>query len=600
MKKTVIIILSFILGSYINSHAEILTYTSYRNLSQVNTALETLHSTYPAITDLVTIGTSIEGRPIRAIKISNNPAVDDPTKGDVVYVGLHHAREWISVEVCLYIADQLLHQYATNPDLQTDLNALQLWIVPVVNPDGFVYTHDINRNWRKNRRDNGDGTYGVDLNRNWGYQWGLSSGSSGVTSDDTYRGTAAFSEPEVDDLKDFLNARNNLKCFVSYHSYSELYLRPWAYTTSDTPGESTLASIAQRNIARIAAVHGHTYSESIWYTSSGEATDYLWGEKRVAAFTPELRPTLYGIGGFELPPSEILPCAEENYPAAVALIHDAALSHIYIRDHGTDSGQEPSATWTSSGWSHAFWVSPDIWTVPEELNQGVTVTLNVRVHNNSTSTQNNVTVDAYYNDPRISLEFPNPNSNHIGTQTINLAPGNTTITYSWTVPIGTNIWGERHWCVGVVIRHEDDMPLTNQVQRTSNIGCRNFNTTEVVVGGSILVAAENFLNVPAEIKYIIDLEKLPKGITVRPIPKPLERSLKPTPGTIRKAKLLDIKGTILEPGERAIFQMDIIAISNYSGNMEFDLDVGGALIPVVAGKRKAMGNGYSYKVKLKK
>jgi carboxypeptidase T len=600
MKNKIIILLSFIIGSFINSHATILTYTGYRDLTQVNSALETLHNTYPAITDLVTIGTSVEGRPIMALKISNPPSVDDPAKGDVVYVGLHHAREWISVEVCLYIADQLLHQYATNAGLQTDLNAIQLWIVPVVNPDGFVYTHDVFRNWRKNRRDNGDGTYGVDLNRNWGYQWGLSSGSSGVTSDDTYRGTASFSEPEVDDLKDFLNARNNLKCFVSYHSYSELYLRPWAYTTSDAPGETTLASIAQRNIARVAAVHGHTYSESIWYTSSGEAADYLWGEKRVAAFTSELRPTLYGVGGFELPPSEILPCAEENYPAAVALIHDAAISHIYIRDHSADTGQEPSAIWTGSGWSHDFWVSPDIWTIPEELNQGAFVTLYVRVHNNTPLTQNNVTVDAYYNDPRISLEFPNPNSNLIGTQTVNLAPGSTTLSYIWTVPTGTNIWGERHWCVGVVIRHADDMPLTNQVQRTSNIGCRNFNTTEVVVGGSILVAAENYLNVPAEIKYIIDTEKLPDGIKIRPVQKPLERSLKPTPGTIRKARLLEIKGTVLEPGERAIFRMDIITNSDYSGKMEFDLDVGGALVPLVAGERKAMGNGYSYKVKLKK
>src|SRR5207248_2440203 len=122
--------------------------------------------------------------------------------------------------------------------------------------------------------------FGVDLNRNYAFQWGLVSGASPNTSDDTYFGAGPFSEPETAAIRDFLLNRGNLKAFLSYHSYSELFLRPWSYTTADPPGEPILRSIAVRNINTIAAVHGLTYAQDIWYTSSGEATDYVWNQMR--------------------------------------------------------------------------------------------------------------------------------------------------------------------------------------------------------------------------------------------------------------------------------------------------------------------------------
>ena len=593
------VLISCLLTNAISLNARVLTYTNYRSNNQVKAALETLHSNYPTMTSVTSIGKSIEGRDIWALKISKNPAVDDPKKGDVIYVGLHHAREWVTVEVCLFIADEMLANYSTNTQLKADMDATQIWIIPVVNPDGYVYTWSADRYWRKNRRSNSDGSSGVDLNRNWGYQWGLSSGSSSTMSDDTYRGTAPFSEPEVNHLKNFINARKNLKCLITYHSYSELFLRPWSYTTADPPGKSTLASIAKRNIARIAAVHGHTYSETIWYTSSGETTDYLWGEKRVAAFTPELMPTSSAGGGFALPPAEILPTAEENYAAATAMLHDAAISHIYIRDHNSDNGTEPSATWTGTHWTHAFWVSPDIWTVPAEPTEGSTVNLYVRVHNTTGKTQSKVTIDAYYNDPRISLEFPNPNSKLIGSKVVSLPPGQTTLTYSWKVPMGTNIWGERHWCVGVVIKHENDMPLTNVVNRTSNIGCKNFNTKELTLGGSLMIAANNFLLVPAELIFNFDPEKIPQNVSVKISEKPVRRTMKPDSCSLRKAGLLKTKGIILEPGEDMLFTIDVNVTGPITEEISFPLNISGALKPLVAGKREVLGNGYSYEVKIK-
>ncbi|MBT8258762.1 MAG: zinc carboxypeptidase [Bacteroidia bacterium] len=592
MKYIHIIILVFC-SSFLS--AQILSYNDFRTPSQIDDALTTLNSTYPSLTRIDVIGTSIEGRQIKALKISNNPSVDDPAKGDVVFISLMHAREWITAETILYIADRMLDEYSSDADLKADIDASQIWIIPIANPDGHQHSHSSFRMWRKNRRDNGDGTFGVDLNRNWGYQWGLLSGSSSSTADDTYHGTSAFSEPSNQVIRNFVAGLDNFKTFVSYHSFSELYLRPWAYTTADPPGETSLESIVQRNIDRIASVHGHTYSENIGYTSSGETTDFMWEEHRVAAFTPELRPTLTGVGGFDPPPAEILPCAEENYPAALALLHDAARTGLYIRDHGSDTGAEPSAVQTASGWSNPFWVSPDIWTVPAVLNQNALVDLNVRVNNDTGRAQNNVTLEVYYTDPRISLEFPNPNAILIERRTITVPPSGTTQTIAWRTPTGTNSWGELHWCVGAVVKHENDMPLTTQIQRSSNVSCKNFHTTEIVESTTVLtIAAQNFLEVPAELIYTVDDDSIRDGWTIELPDEILKRTSRITPSSLRKSKLLKTKGIIIEPGETVYLPVNVKVDDQVINGDKLNLNIHGTLLPLVAGKREAVGNGFTF------
>lgn len=575
-------------------------FSNYHNPTQVGTEMSNLVSAYPGLASVSTIGTSVNGLPIKVIKISDNVATDEPDEGDVIFVAAHHAREWISVEMALYLAEHLLKNYATNASLKADMDNLEIWIVPIVNPDGVAYTWDPAgyRYWRKNRRNNmiGDimtGAFGVDLNRNWGYQWGAASSDMW---NDTYQGPWAFSEPETRAIRDLAQNVDNLKALITYHSFTELFLRPWAYTTADPPGESTLKSISDRSIALIAAVHGHTYSDSIWYTASGEATDYLWGEMRVAAFTPELRPATGGLSGFSPPPAQILPSNQENLPAALALVHDAGDREVWIKDYSGDTGAEPSAVWTGSGWSHAFWVSPDIWTVPATLNQGATVTMYVHIRNNTGASKSNVQVDVYWTDPRIVLEFPNPNATLIGSQTVTVPAAGLTITMPWTVPVGTNILGERHWCVGAVIKHATDMPLTTQAQRTSNIGIKNFNTTTVVEAGTLLVAATNFLDVASELVVHIDEESLPDGwrVFVPPQPRPKPR-LRPT-ATERKARLLGVEGMLLEPGETVLLPVRVEYSDNVKPGVTVDVNVHAAVIPLVAGKREAVGNGYTYQV----
>lgn len=585
MKK--LILLLFLFLHYFAS-AGIINYTRFHTPAEVDAALSLFAATYPSLARVMVVGNSVEGRPIKVLKIGTNPAVNDPSKGDVVYVGLHHAREWISVEMALYLADELLAGYSTDAALQADMANLQIWIVPVVNPDGYQFTQTpANRFWRKNRHNNADGSFGVDLNRNWGYQWGLLSGSSGTPAEETYHGSGPFSEAESIQLRNFVNGLTNFKSFVSYHSFSELYLRPWSYTTGNPPGETTLQSIVQRNISRIAAVHGHTYDEDIWYTSSGEATDYIWQEKRVAAFTPELRPSSGGLGGFDPPPSEIIPCCQENFAAARALIHDAATTGIWIKDNPWDTGAEPS--------TGEFWISPDIWTEPAELVAGTTVPLHIRVRNNTGITQNNVSVQAFYTDPRIALEFPGATSILIGTQTINVPAGTAEITMPWTVPAGRNSWGELHWCVGVVLKHENDLPLTTLINRSSNIACRNFETREAVSGMTLTVAATNFLTVASELQLDFNLTRLPVGWRYEVMQAEIKKDRETKAGTIRKGRLLGTTGVLLEPGETV--QIPVIVYFDKASATPVELKIQGDLIPLVAGKRDVLSNGYSFQLK---
>jgi hypothetical protein len=595
--------------------AQPINFTAYHTPAQVDLEISRFPTRFPNLARVISLGNSLQGKPIRAIKISDNPDVDEAIEGDILFVALHHAREWVATETALYLAEQILTRYATDPKVKSDVDNLQIWIVPVVNPDGYLHTDTIAtpagyRYWRKNRRLNADGTFGVDLNRNWGFQWGLIPGASNDPSNDLYYGTGPFSEPETQVLRSFIDTRPGLKAFVSYHSYGELFLRPWAHTTTDPPGESTLLSLYERSRDAISAVSGHVYVPDIWYTSSGEATDYLWGERRIAGFTPELRPTTAqgggGLAGFSFPPSIILPTAEENVPPALALVHDAAAREVWIRDYPTDNGAEPSAVWTATGWSTPFWVSPDIWTTPAQLTEGTTVTLHVQVHNNFGGPVSAVRVEAYWTDPRIALEFPALTSTLIDAQTVNVPPGGKTLTMSWTVPTGTNSWGERHWCVGVVIKHQRDLPLTTQAQRSSNIAIRNFTTVAAAAAVSRQVAATNFLDTDAELRIL--LNRLPPGWQVRvpdirelkPYTLDRRERARPQPrdpaAIVRKGRLLKATGRLLRPGESVLIPLTIVPPAGAPRGAAADISVQGLLLPLVPGKREPQGNGYTFHV----
>lgn len=598
MKQFIFIFVFVVILSSL-SNAGILTFTAYRTPAQVETDLNLLATTYPALTKITSIGNSIQGRQIKVLKISSTPNINDNKKGDVVFLALHHAREWLTVEMAMYLADELLARYSTDNELATDINNLQIWIVPIVNPDGYQYSYTTYRNWRKNRRDNGDGTFGVDLNRNYSYQWGItSSGIEGSNNplEDTYHGTSSFSEPEVATIRDFLSGLTNFKCFLTYHTYWELFLRPWSYTLSDPPGEATLNSIVERSINRIAAIHGHTYAEEISYRCNGEATDYVWNGYRSAAFTTEMRPTSSSLGGFAPPATEIIPNNEENLPAALALIHDAARTGLWMKDYDGDNGSEPSAEWLGVGWSHAFWESPDIWTDPAIPVAGTTVNLKIQIRNNTGNQMGNVTVEAYYNDPSFSIDFPDLHSNLIDRKIVSVPPGGKTIIMDWNVPEGLNNNGENHWCVGALVKHDEDMPLTTQVQRTSNIACRNFHPMIVTSSMVFFSSVFNPLDHAAEVKLNIDKKGLPFGVDVTPRFSVPRKDVSIVTSKYRKARLINSRGIILDPKESINLPIRLRLPDNIKTGTEFDVKVHYSLQPLIAGKREVIGNGNTYHI----
>ncbi len=291
----------------------------YHTNDEIIDELRRLQSQFPDIAHVTELGESLEGRKIMAIKISGSPGTEEE-EPEVIFVGGHHAREWISVDVPFLLAKRLLKNYATDAATRSLVDGGSIWIIPLLNPDGHQYSVDSNRLWRKNRRNNGDGTFGVDLNRNYSFQWG-GPGSSGDTFSETYRGPQAFSEPETRILRDLV-AAHNFQAIISYHSYSQLVLFPWGYTRSPAPDAVLLQQLATSIADSIFSIHRQRYTpeqSSDLYVASGDATDWLYGNARVPSFTIELRPGS-SSPGFILPESEIQPTFEENLPAALFLI----------------------------------------------------------------------------------------------------------------------------------------------------------------------------------------------------------------------------------------------------------------------------------------
>ncbi|MCS7074121.1 MAG: M14 family metallopeptidase, partial [Bacteroidia bacterium] len=260
--------------------------------------------------------TTEEGRPVWVVKISKNPDVDE-VEPELYYTAVHHAREPGSLSQLIFFMYYLLENYQTDPNIQYLLDHTELYFTPVLNPDGYIFNQNNDPlgggMWRKNRRNNGDGTYGVDLNRNYGFNWGYDDlGSSPDPNWGTYRGPAPFSEPETQMVRDFVN-QHQFQFALNYHTYSNLLIYPWGYQ----PDLETDDSIAFRAMARELTSVNHylpgTANNTVGYISNGDALDWMYGEQttkpKILCFTPE-------VGnyqdGFWPPINRIIPLCMEN------------------------------------------------------------------------------------------------------------------------------------------------------------------------------------------------------------------------------------------------------------------------------------------------
>ncbi len=287
----------------------------FLTFNEVVRKLDSMRIEYPnLITAKKSLGRTIEGRDIWMVKISDNPDVDED-EPEVFFNSLIHAREPEGMMAMLYYMYYLLENYNTDPLAKYIVDNREIYFVPVFNADGYEYNHRIAPDgggmWRKNRRVNPDSSYGVDLNRNWGYKWGYSNnGSSGETTSQTYRGTAPFSEPETQAVRQFCNA-HNFKTACNIHTYSDLIIFPWGYIPEETPD-----SLVYREYGEdMSRYNGYTYgiSEDIIYLVNGDADDWMYGEQteknKIISMTFEIGS---GSDGFWPPQSRIYPLAEEN------------------------------------------------------------------------------------------------------------------------------------------------------------------------------------------------------------------------------------------------------------------------------------------------
>jgi len=292
---------------------------TFYNYDQLSTWLQEMAATYPTLAKVISIGKTYENRDIWLIKITGNAG---GTKKTVFMDFGIHAREWISPATGAYIINQLLTTYASGGDAKTIMDTWELHIVPVLNPDGYAYSHKTDRMWRKNRKPVGSGYYGVDLNRNFGYQWNTG-GSSGVVSSDTFHGGSPMSENEAKALQNYMPGKS-WTTYLTFHSYGQYWFTNWGYSANILPATYTqLVAKAQIGANAIKAVNGRTYSigssSKLLYAASGGSEDWTAGTLGITySYCLELPPV--GGTGFIAPTSEIKKTGDETYKGVVAYL----------------------------------------------------------------------------------------------------------------------------------------------------------------------------------------------------------------------------------------------------------------------------------------
>lgn len=259
----------------------------YKTPDTLAQALDSMQSAYPNIAKVISIGKSLQDRDIWAIRITQNVAQADGSKPAILFNGMHHAREVMSTEIPLDIANYLLSNYGKDPKVTHWVDSDVTYVVPMLNPDGnnIVWTQD--NMWRKNAR----GDAGVDINRNYPYQWNACNGSSDSESADDYRGPSAASEPETNVVMNFVTSIHPV-FNISFHSYSEIVIYPYG-CGDHTETADVIEPLGQQMAALIPSDSGNgTYTAGLapdlLYPVDGDDIDWMYHEAHVIPFVIEV------------------------------------------------------------------------------------------------------------------------------------------------------------------------------------------------------------------------------------------------------------------------------------------------------------------------
>lgn len=264
----------------------------YMNPTQVVQKLTDIHTQYPDITNLFEIGKTTKGLPIMALEISATPG--DLSKPVILFNGMHHAREVMTPEVVMHIADVLTQQNGKNDEVTTWMNHYRIVVVPQVNPDGnTIVSSGEDPMWRKNAFVYNGETVGVDINRNYPTYWNYCNGSDDDPNSEIYHGPSAGSEPET---KAIMGLVESLKpvADISYHSYSEIIIYPYGCSSLVNPSTDLFRSVAAlmnqniRNDANKPNEYGIGTAPQLLYEVDGSDLDWMWKEHGVLAYTIEV------------------------------------------------------------------------------------------------------------------------------------------------------------------------------------------------------------------------------------------------------------------------------------------------------------------------
>ncbi|KAF9953392.1 Carboxypeptidase A4 [Mortierella alpina] len=265
----------------------------------------------------------LTGRSSKSSAFAKKPSKPKKHPKAIVIHGGQHAREWIGPAVVSYIAKELILGYGNNKKITRLLDQFEFTIVPVLNADGYAYTWEHNRMWRKNRQPTSiPFCPGIDPNRNWGYKWN-NGGSSSNPCSEAYHGPAAFAAKEPKMVADYITKKDNVVAYIDFHAYSQLWMSPFGADCSEVPKDNEDITEAGLGAAKaLKDVHGKKFAVgtvcNIIYQASGGSLDWTYGAAGVKySYAVELRDT--GRHGFILPEEEILPSSEETFAGVLHL-----------------------------------------------------------------------------------------------------------------------------------------------------------------------------------------------------------------------------------------------------------------------------------------
>ncbi|NQU67803.1 MAG: immune inhibitor A, partial [Candidatus Marinimicrobia bacterium] len=300
------------------------SFGGYYNFDEAVEFLDELHLNYPEIvSDKQIIGYTFEDRPIYAVRMSDNPEMDED-EPEILYTGMHHAREPIGMMTLLYFMEQLAQGYGTDSEYTTIVDNRQLWFIPIVNPDGYEYNRQIAPNGggmaRKNRRPGCSNSQyaGVDLNRNYGFNWGWDNeGSSSNQCIETYRGTEAFSEPETQVISEFV-LLHDFKITLNFHAYGNVLILPSGEIPTDLPPIDDLEILREfgDDMTQFNGYEVGSGMETLNYAVNGDTDAWMYNVAGIFSMTPEVGNS---NDGFWPETDRIFPLVQENvYPNTFA------------------------------------------------------------------------------------------------------------------------------------------------------------------------------------------------------------------------------------------------------------------------------------------